>query len=1584
MKKKAGYFTLIIISIIYFSYLNTKERIDLELNDNNITELREQHVIFLANSPFKETLKLSKTERKAIQLPPNKYYEREWELTMNPSIGKPEPNKVLELQKKLNDKSVSFKAPGDGSVGNDWVDRGPNNVGGRTRVVLFDPNDLNSQRVYAGGVSGGLWVNQNITDVNSIWTLVADVPSNMNISCITVDPNNSNIWYLGTGEQYTAGAAVGNGVYKTTNGGLTWTKIQVQLAGVGNLSAGDTDTFLAGIYYINDIIAWDNGISTEVFIGVGGHLYGDASNPNNWLGLQSAGIYKTVDDGLNWNRMESLNMNFKLNSFDFYFIPNDFEISADNTLWMGTIGSPGVGGDGGGRIFSSTDGVTWTEATDSPLSNSNRVELAVSSTDADKLYALTQGTTTGGPHIFSTNNGFGTSTGVSGTFELAKPNDADTGIPANDFTRGQDFYNLVIEVDPTNDDVLYVGGIDLFRTDQGSNTNLASEWKQISKWSNNNNLGSLNSSLVHADQHAFTFRPGNNNQAVIGCDGGVYYANDLLNAETTSVFTVMNTNYNVTQFYFGGYGQNTTNELILAGAQDNGSQFIEAANAGENPSIEVFGGDGAYSTIDKDGDYMIASYVYSNHVYFNLPYTNNGYLIDENDDEGDFINVAGLDHNLNIMYSNGSSTTKQINRYTLESSSANKEQLTNVLLDGSPTAFKVSPFTTQSSTLLVGTENGKLLKLTNTNQALENVLWRNISGNSFIGSVSSIEFGETENDIFVTFHNYGVVSIWYTSNGGETWKNKEGDLPDMPVKCFLQNPLAKNEVIIGTELGIWASKNFNEDTPNWVRSNNGMRDVKVVDLDLRLDDNSILATTFGRGTFTGKFASETNPTFLISSQNSVLDGCNTGDIIFNFNFTANGGYNTVTNLSASGQPAGTTINFSQNSLSTTSPFTMTIGNTESVVPGTYVITVTGTGSKIISTDVVLEVNEPNLDSVTTIQPSNAAIGVEIKGSAYTWNAIAGATSYTIDIASDSAFNNIIETNNTSLTSYISNTLLNLSTVYYWRVQSFNSCTSGDYSGTKNFQTVPLNNCNTQTNNTIIPIPDFVSGNTSEPAISQISVPNSFIISDVNISLNISHTCIGDVVISLISPNNTEIVLFDNECWNPCMLDMDVTYDDEAFGNISCSGPISGVVKPTNSFAGFNGENAQGNWSLKVVDGGPGDSGTINSWSIEICEAEQVNNSSFINNTITVGPNSSHIINSLFIEAFSNGSTASQQVFMISEMPLIGEIELNNVALLLGEIFTQEDINTLKLSYVNVSNVSDSDSFKVDITNETGGFLSNQQINFIIDTQYINNDTDEDGVNNNIDECPNTPIGKTVDITGCTMFTLPTDNFEINVTGETCPNEDNGKITVVAQDETLNYSTSINGVTYNFNNTFTTEANLVGGATYDFCITVIGEGFEQCYNVIVEEVAPVFGKIDVKDNKASVEIENGTAPFSVYINGNKAFTTGAPVFSLDVKHGDLIEVKTAKSCEGVYSKTVELFDEIVAYPNPTKGLFEISLPVIQKEVKIEIYNIESKLISSKNYAVTYGKVQLNIDDSPAGIYIVKLHLDTPVELKILKD
>ena len=195
-------------------------------NEINYDEVRKLHKENLEKSPFKKTKKLSKSERKDLQLPPNPYNERLWELTMDPVFGRPRTENLYQIQEELYQKSLY---PIEGVPGENpdmaWVARGPSNIAGRTNGIMFDPNDSTNKRVFAGGVSGGIFVNEDITDVNSEWKMIQGIPRNLPVSELTYDPNNPKIFYAGTGESFTSGDAIGNGLWRSTDGGNSWENI---------------------------------------------------------------------------------------------------------------------------------------------------------------------------------------------------------------------------------------------------------------------------------------------------------------------------------------------------------------------------------------------------------------------------------------------------------------------------------------------------------------------------------------------------------------------------------------------------------------------------------------------------------------------------------------------------------------------------------------------------------------------------------------------------------------------------------------------------------------------------------------------------------------------------------------------------------------------------------------------------------------------------------------------------------------------------------------------------------------------------------------------------------------------------------------------------------------------------------------------------------------------------------------------------------------------------------------------------------------------------------------------------------------
>tara|TARA_R110002126_G_scaffold291509_1_gene453284 strand:- start:13390 stop:17436 length:4047 start_codon:yes stop_codon:yes gene_type:complete len=824
--KKSIIYALALVFIVGFLIIANKKSL----------KVQTQHTEILKNHSLQKTTQLSKKERLEKGLPPNTYFEEKYLLEINPHTGRTHPENIYKVQQELKQQRLlQRRTPGD-AIDNQWIERGPNNVGGRTRMVMYDPNDATHKRVFAGGVSGGLWVNDDITDVNSPWTQVG-IDDNLSVTCMAVDPNNSQIMYIGTGELYNPQQALGNGIWKSTDGGATWVNVY-QLRGTTSVTSS---IIVPGTYFMTDIIVRDkdgNPATTndsEVFASIGGAFY--SSNPKNtFVGLNDYGIFKSTDDGANWSQ---LTLDVDGNPV----AANKFEIGLDNTLWMSTTRN--IYQKGGGRIYSSTDGINFNLK--HTITNGRRTEIATSKTNANTLYVLGEVYTENvsgdevAPFvsILKTSDAFATAPTT-----LSLPNDATGGIPADDFTRSQAWYNLVIEVDPTNDAIAYVGGINLFRT-----TDSGVSWHQISKNSPTGSLPGITVSYVHSDQHSWAFHPTDANIAVIGGDGGVFYANSLSAAATSDSAIIEHTkDYNTTQFYNAAISQTTDPEYIIGGTQDNGNLFFDEATSGINSATKVNRGDGTQCFIDKDGGYMIISNLYNNIYRYDLPYSGVGVTISSDSNTGNFVNAMVLDDNLDVLYTNGGD---HLARFTdITTLSPTRTNITDPLITNI-SAIKVSPFTTTSSKVFIGTRTGKVIKIENANTASPTIT--DISSGSFLGNISSIEFGTNENEIMVTFYNFGVQNIWFTDDGGTTWENKEGDFPDINVRCILMNPLNTDEVIIGTELGVWNTTNFRDNAPKWNQSYNGMSNVAVTSLNLRIADYTVLASTYGRGMYTGIF-----------------------------------------------------------------------------------------------------------------------------------------------------------------------------------------------------------------------------------------------------------------------------------------------------------------------------------------------------------------------------------------------------------------------------------------------------------------------------------------------------------------------------------------------------------------------------------------------------------------------------------------------------------------------------------------------------------------------------------------------------------
>lgn len=734
----------------------------------------------------------------------------EHEITKDPATGKIPRERLFDAVAARDARMNSGRT--NGAVqGINWQERGPNNVGGRTRAVIFDLNDAANgyKKIWAGGVGGGLWFTNDITAATPVWNKVNDLMDNLAISAIAQDPSNPQIMYVGTGEGwFNADAVRGLGLWKSTDGGNNWNRLF------------STSNF----YYVNDLAIDNNG-----------HLYA-AVRP--YTTGDPAGIQKSTDGGLSWTQVAG-QTGFSSNR------GADIEVATNGDIYvsLGTTGSTGgiylsefsVHGANTGNVN------TWVNVTPNAAgvvttpSGWQRIELATAPSNANVVYALFQGASTSNCTSIQKYNR------TSNSWEVkVVPTIVDQGNNSN-FTRSQAWYDLAATVDPNNENVVYIGGVDALRTDNGGNG-----WVQMSTWSLANAPAFTSAQSVHADHHVVTYAPGSSTRAVWGTDGGIYYSetsNSLV--PTKPVFANKNRGYNVTQYYACAIHPTNAN-YFLAGAQDNGTQKFTAA--GLNNTTNATGGDGGYCHIDQDNPQIqITSYVYNNYYLS----TNGGasFVGRFFGNSGSFINPTDYDNAANKLY--GGSTAGNYFRWDNPATSGTTTVVVSVneFNGGSVRHVAVSP--TVANRVYFGLSNGDVVMVNNAdagNVAMGKVL-RNGSG-----SVSCIAIDPAnENHMLVTYSNYGITSVYESFNATATtpsWTAVEGNLPDMPVRWAMFDPRNSDWALLATELGVWSTDNLSGSSTDWQPTNGGLANVRVDMLQYRASDRTIAAATHGRGLFT--------------------------------------------------------------------------------------------------------------------------------------------------------------------------------------------------------------------------------------------------------------------------------------------------------------------------------------------------------------------------------------------------------------------------------------------------------------------------------------------------------------------------------------------------------------------------------------------------------------------------------------------------------------------------------------------------------------------------------------------------------------
>jgi hypothetical protein len=725
-----------------------------------------------------------------------------------------------------------------------WKPRGPQNVGGRTRtlVVNFDNPDI----LWAGAASGGVWKSFNR---GRSWTALNNQLSNFNISSMAIDPGNSKILYVGTGDgPFPPVSLPGHGVYKSTDGGLNWVNLPATVSWA----------------QVNSIAVARNGVNTIVLAAVGESSEGSGNG----------GIWRSMNGGGTWNP-DIATSNASFVGFD----PNDSSkavaatCDADDakckayyTITAGASPTPIW-------IPSNLGNAATPSPSPSPYetnSAQNFIEFAFSPSGggATTIYAQHSGAghPTASPSVISKSTDGGQNFIIHGA-----------GVPQN-----VNSYKSVLWVAPTPDANLVIGGgTGLFRsTDGGANFGASPI---------GGNTASPIDTHPHVDMMFAMNDPSSNKRVYVTTDGGIFRTEDISTATAqpspAGGWSKLNQTYQTTQFYAAA-GDGTSG-IITGGTQDNGSLRLIANNSDAGLLWEADGGEAAVDgTVCFGQQFGVGlgnifrtsncgaspvpspiSIMGNTVTDFNDGVGLTQLIIDQNSTghEGAFFGA------LSVWRTASGVKTGTPSWYSIKANPAVNGWRPQI------TAMDLAP--SNSNYLWVGEWNrdgGVTPQLWRTTAALNDPEWvrkDNVTNNRLperrINDIFIDPSGTNPDDIvYVAYGGFEDDNLWRTTDHGASWTNITGGitecdipnqpllgLPCAPIRAVTVQPGVPATIYVGTEIGIYVTR---DSGAHWRPVTNGPSNVSIVELSFMNTSDQLLVGTYGRGIWTGRVNASTD------------------------------------------------------------------------------------------------------------------------------------------------------------------------------------------------------------------------------------------------------------------------------------------------------------------------------------------------------------------------------------------------------------------------------------------------------------------------------------------------------------------------------------------------------------------------------------------------------------------------------------------------------------------------------------------------------------------------------------------------------
>ncbi len=731
-----------------------------------------------------------------------------------------------------------------------FLNRGPVNVGGRTRALAIDLSDPSENTLLAGGVSGGIW---RSTDRGQSWTRTTRQDQFPSVTSIVQDPRpgNTNIWFYGSGETIgnsangNGGALYrGDGIYRSDNGGQSWEIIP-------STSTGDITT-------PNNIFRTVNSM---------------VINPTN-TDLGQIEIYAAVIGGIVRSTDGFETSEFVLGSptGNNSSIFTEIAVTSSGVFYATLSNFSGLNTEAG--IFTSNDGINWTEipVSSNPLSPGFiRTSIGISASDENIVYFLRTLSSTTDFALFR----YDASTG---TLEDRSANIPDFGPPIGQFDT-QTSYNQYVSVYPENSDIVFLGATNLYRSTNGFVDDTETTWiGGYSPFQNetNNQIGVYPEH--HPDNHAILFFS-NPREAISSHDGGISMTEDILSEtlvrftddngntveEAEVVWEELNNGYVTTQFYTLSIDQNIAGDpLFIGGLQDNNTLGTVSRDPSE-PWVTITGGDGSFCEITQSSIIVSAQFAQI-FRWSRDPESgaiSSGALINPPGAGGPpflFINPFIADPVLPDKFFIGG---PGIVYYTLdvEQNPSGDQYLTITDPDlgaaGNVSALDAS--TQPANILYIGTDSGQLFKVPDSNNPDTLI---NATPDIFPtgGYINSISVDPKNADIvLVAFSNYDIPSIFSTTDGGNTWSDISGNLEENPdgsgngvsVRWVSMLPNGEGTVYFaGTSMGLFSTEEMDGVNTTWQQEGAEVLGNVVVDMmEKRTVDGFLGMVSHGNGAF---------------------------------------------------------------------------------------------------------------------------------------------------------------------------------------------------------------------------------------------------------------------------------------------------------------------------------------------------------------------------------------------------------------------------------------------------------------------------------------------------------------------------------------------------------------------------------------------------------------------------------------------------------------------------------------------------------------------------------------------------------------